>query len=647
MLRYGGGRTKPLSTRPDRRGDGMKRLRWLACVLVVGLVACDPPAREAPDTGPPTLPEEAPTVETSPVERFPHREAFFGDLHVHTSWSTDAFFYGNRVGPRDAWRFARGEAVRLPTGIVAQLAAPLDFAAITDHAEGFDRIGMCTDPDHAMYASQACEDTRNPRVDIDEFFARALERFVQWPRPRSRELCADLDACAAAARATWRRAQTAADEADRPGEFTALIGYEFTGLLPGGGMLHRNVLFRNGHVIEDAISANDVVNQSDFFQQLDTACEPPCEVLTIPHNTNFSWGLMFAGADRDGTDYTEADVERRLRIDRVVEVTQRKGSSECQLGVGAADEDCDLGIFFPPCTDDLQARCAHETSFVRDALLDGIALESKGDVNLFKFGMIGSTDTHQSDPGNTDASRHSRFAHAMETPKSAQELLDGAHPLAGPWRRFSEGGLAGVWAEANTREDLFDALRRREAFATSGSRLRIRFFGGDLPADLGARSDALGAAYASGVPMGGDLGAGDAPTFWAWAAQDPSAATLDRIQAIKGWVEGGEHHHRVWDVVCSAGRVPGEDGRCAPSPATVDTATCERYDDAGAAELEATFTDPAFQPDQHAFYYVRVMENPSCRWTTWFANGAGVPPPADVPLTVRNRGWSSPIWRAP
>ncbi|MDE0349282.1 MAG: DUF3604 domain-containing protein [Gammaproteobacteria bacterium] len=581
------------------------------------------------------------------MARFPHREAFFGDLHVHTSWSTDAFFYGNRVGPRDAWRFAQGEAVRLPTGIVAQLAVPLDFAAITDHAEGFDRIGMCTDPDHPKYGSRTCEDMRNPQVDIDEFFARALTRFVQWPRPRSAELCADLDACVAAARPTWRRTQAAADEFDRPGRFTALIGYEFTGLLPGGGMLHRNVLFRGAHVTQDAISANDVVNQADFFRQLDAACRPPCEVLTIPHNTNFSWGLMFADTDRDGSEYTEADLERRLRLDRLVEVTQRKGSSECQLGVGAADEDCNLGILFPPCAAEGQTGCAHETSFVRDALLDGIDRKSRGRINPFKLGMIGSTDTHQSDPGNTDARRHSRFAHAMETPESARELLAGAHPLAGPWRRFSEGGLAGVWAEANTRTDIFDALRRREAFATSGSRLRIRFFGGDLPADMGAREDALEIAYARGVAMGGDLEGGDPPTFWVRASQDPDAATLDRIQAVKGWVEAGEHRHRVWDVACAGGREPGEDGRCAPTPASVDTATCERRDDAGAAELDATFTDPAFQPDQHAFYYVRVMENPSCRWTTWFANGAGVPPPDDVPLTVRNRGWSSAIWREP
>ena len=623
----------------------MKRLLLLASMFAVGLFGCDPvPSQDAADGGPPALPGGAPTAEAPSVERFPHREALFGDLHVHTSWSTDAYFYGSRVGPRDAWRFARGEAVRLPVGIVAQLAAPLDFAAITDHAEGFDRIGMCTDPEHPMYGSPACENMRNPQQNIEEFFARAMSQAVQWPRPRNPQLCADLDACTAAARATWRRTQAVADEFDRPGKFTALIGYEFTGLLPGGGMLHRNVLFRNAYVTQDAISSVDVVNQADFFRQLDAACEPPCEVLTIPHNTNFSWGLMFARTDRDGSEYTQADLERRVRIDRVMEVTQRKGSSECQLGVGAADEECNLGIFFPLCTVEGQTGCAHETSFVRDALLDGIDLASQGRANPFKLGMIGSTDTHQSDPGNTDPRRHSRFAHAMESPESAREVLDGAHPLA-PWRRFSEGGLAGVWAEANTREDIFDALRRREAFATSGSRLRIRFFAGDLPADLGARRDALEIAYARGVPMGGDLEGGDAPTFWVWAAQDPAAATLDRIQAVKGWVEAGEHRHRVWDVVCSGGRVPGEDGRCAPTSASVDTASCERRDGAGAAELEATFADPAFQADQHAFYYVRVMENPSCRWTTWFANGAGVPPPDDVPLTVRNRGWSSPIWR--
>ena len=624
-----------------------KRRLWLAPMLAAGLFGCDPEqARDAADA-PPAVPDGSPTAAAPAIERFPHREAFFGDLHVHTSWSTDAFFYGNRVGPRDAWRFAQGDAVRLPTGIVAQLAVPLDFAAITDHAEGFDQIGICTDPEHPLYGSQACENTRNPKETLDAFFARVLSRAIEWPRPRSRALCADLDVCVAAARPMWRRTQAAADEFDRPGEFTALIGYEFTGLVTGAGMLHRNVLFRNAHVTEHAISAVDVVNQADFLRQLDAACQLPCEVLTIPHNTNYSWGLAFAPTDLDGSEYADADLERRAGIDRLAEVTQRKGSSECQIGVGAADEDCDLGIIFPPCAADGETRCVRETSLVRDALLDGIALKSQRRANPFKLGMIGSTDTHQSDPGNTDARRHSRFAHAMESPESAREVLAGTHPAAGPWRRLSEGGLAGVWAEANTREDIFDALWRREAFGTSGSRLRIRFFAGDLPADIGARDDALEMAYARGVPMGGDLDSAAPPTFWAWAAQDPAAATLDRIQVIKGWVEGDAHHHRLWDVVCSAGRVPGEDGRCPPSPATVDTATCDRHDDAGAAELEATFTDPAFQPDQHAFYYVRVMENPSCRWTTWFAHGAGVSPPDDVPLTVRNRGWSSPIWREP
>jgi hypothetical protein len=204
-----------------------------------------------------------------------------------------------------------------------------------------------------------------------------------------------------------------------------------------------------------------------------------------------------------------------------------------------------------------------------------------------------------------------------------------------------------VWAQSNTREDIFDALQRREAFATSGSRLRIRFFAGDLPEDMANRADAVSIAYARGVPMGSDLTTTTDPRFWVWAAQDPSRATLDRVQVVKGWIEDGEQQHRVWDVACSAGREAGEDGRCPPTPATVDAATCARHDESGAPELQATFTDPAFDAAQHAFYYVRVLENPTCRWTTWFANSAGIAPPPDLPVTVQLRGWSSPIWRQP
>jgi hypothetical protein len=219
--------------------------------------------------------------------------------------------------------------------------------------------------------------------------------------------------------------------------------------------------------------------------------------------------------------------------------------------------------------------------------------------------------------------------------------------VAGAIRRFSPGGLAGVWAKANTRAEIFDALQRRETFATSGSRLRIRFFAGDFPENIGAQEDSIALAYERGVPMGADLAATESPRFWVWAAQDPVEAPLDRIQIVKGWVSNGETQQRVWDVVCSNERVPGEDGKCPSTTAEVDLGTCERIGGRGAAELQATFSDPEFSADESAFYYARVLENPTCRWTTRLANSAGKDLPADLAATVQERGWSSPIWVGP
>jgi hypothetical protein len=261
--------------------------------------------------------------------------------------------------------------------------------------------------------------------------------------------------------------------------------------------------------------------------------------------------------------------------------------------------------------------------------------------------MIGSTDTHNSDPGYTGADLPSRVEALRGNAAAIRQSFEAEHVVVGPLRRVSIGGLAGVWAEENSREAIFDALQRRETFATSGSRMRIRFFAGRLPLDIAERSDQIEIAYRDGVPMGGSLSS-TGLTFWAWAAQDPNGAMLDRIQVIKGWIDrDGEKQQRVWDVACADGREPGDSGRCVKTKATVDITNCSVSSDSGAKELQAVFSDPDFSPAQEAFYYLRVMENPSCRWTTWLANSAGLEPPADVPATVAQRGWSSPIWSNP
>ncbi|HBZ49094.1 MAG TPA: hypothetical protein DEO43_02110, partial [Halieaceae bacterium] len=611
----------------------------LICV-VLWLTGCSDPDK-VPQTHISTPPVKAVTADaksvTAEVERFPLRTALFGDLHVHTSWSADAYAGGNRLGPNSAYRFAKGEKVELQTGIEAQLPVPLDFVALTDHAESFEILPCTMSPDSPEFDLQLCRDIRSGDLDQATMLKQAFDMAGVRPQPHQYDICGDDKRCRANAIAAWQRVQEVANAHDDPGRFTALIGYEFSSLLTEMGMLHRNVIFRGTDVIPHAISSMDVRTQKDFFAQLDAACEEPCEVLTIPHNTNFSWGLTFSRTDEEGAAYTSEDLERRARIERLFEVTQQKGNSECQISVGAADEDCNVGNIFPPCEGEDDRRCASEGSFLRNALLDGLALGTERGINPYKLGVIGSTDTHTSDPGNTRAGTPTLLKPAEGIGFAVDRVMGAKSPVMGPVIKLSPGGLAGVWAEANTRADIFDAMKRRETFATSGSRMRIRFFGGNLPEDVGARDNPVALAYKRGVPMGSDLTASSAPRFWVWAIQDPDGPPLDRIQIVKGWVENGEKRQRVRDVVCSNGRLPGASGKCRRTTADVNLKTCERTGKEGASELQVTFSDPDFSAEQSAFYYARVLENPSCRWTTRFANSADRDLPDDLPATVQER----------
>ena len=590
-----------------------------------------------------------PTVVTGsqPIETFANKTALYGDLHVHTSWSADAYAGGLRLGPNDAYRFARGEAVALRNGASTQLKVPLDFVAITDHAENFTTHLACTTPGLPEFETDQCRQVRSG-MDQESMLKIAFERGIARPALRDPVLCADESRCLDLAKSTWQRIQDTANSFNDPGRFTTLIGYEFSSLLSDFGMLHRNVIFRGTDVIPHAISSQDVKNQRELFARLEADCRAPCEVLTIPHNTNYSWGLTFSRTDEDGEDYTLVDLERRAKIDRLFEITQQKGNSECQFGVGLSDEDCNFGKIFPACEEGQETKCDKPASMYRDVMADGLRQEDTTGVNPNKMGIIGSTDTHESDPGNTRPDYPTRFASAAEWGFMTDRLLEMEHIVAGPIRNFNLGGLAGVWAESNTREDIFDALHRRETFGTTGSRLKIRFFAGDFPEgfpqDITEGDDPMAFAYAMGVPMGGDLPTSKPPTFWVWAAQDPNETSLDRVQMIKVWLQNGEAKQRVWDVACSGGRTPGPDGRCPKTSASVDTTTCEVNDTAGAADLQASFRDPDFNPEQSALYYVKVFENPVCRWTTRLANDAGTEPPQDLDAAVQHRGWSSPIW---
>ena len=522
----------------------MTRRIALAFATTFALFGCTDPD-VIPETHISTPPP--PQASAGDVERHQFKTALFGDLHVHTSWSADAYVGGNRLGPNTAYRFARGEQVELQNGLLAQLDTPLDFVALTDHAENFATHLPCTIGGGPEFDTEQCRAMRAGDLDQQAMLEQVFTTAGTRPAPRSALCDDDLDRCLATEKATWQRIQEAANAFDDPGTFTTLIGYEFSSLLENFGMLHRNVIFRGTDVTPHAISSNDVVNQADFFAQLDDACQAPCEVLTIPHNTNYSWGKAFSRTDEDGYVYTAADVERRARIDRLFEITQQKGNSECQIGVGMADEDCAFENTWPVCDDGQGTQCATDASFLRNALLTGLAMGDEGGQNPYKLGLIGSTDTHLSNPGDTARTIPAQFS-TMDFSFMVNRVLERNHVVAGPIRRLSTGGLAAVWAEANTRPDIFDALQRREAFATSGSRIQVRFFAGHYDENMGAHEDAVATAYANGVPMGSDMAKLNDPSFWVWASQDPNAPPLDRIQVIKGWLQNGEEMQSVRDV---------------------------------------------------------------------------------------------------
>jgi hypothetical protein len=600
----------------------------------------------------------------------PLKQAYFGELHLHTSYSLDSFIFGNPNDPDAAYRFAQGQKVTLYGGETKQLRHPLDFVAITDHSEFLGEVALCSTPGSAAYDTSACKGIRS--FDMMQFGKIAAS---VTDRKRREDICgADGAPCVAAIKGTWKKVQENAARYYQPGKFTTLIGYEYSINIPGAvfninakdarasvpGMLHRNVIFRTDHVPDTVFSAYEGTGE-ELQKWLELHCAEPCRVLTIPHNSNYSWGRFFwDGKNSDGSPWTKDILERRLRIEPLVEIFQIKGSSECQAGIGLADEECGFEAAVPPCPPGEVDRCASADSFVRDAVVHGLAVDQKWGLNPFKYGFIGATDNHNGSPGSTEENDFKgHLGQQDNTPEKRLGVTpgqaganDGHGESGGAYLRFNPGGLAGVWAEKNTREAVWDALARRETFGTSGTRIRVRFFGGfDYPTDLHKSPDLVKIGYAKGVPMGGDLKpapGGRPPRFVVWATRDPDSAPLQKIQIVKGWVEDGKNSVKIYDVACSDGLKPDpKTGLCPDNGATVDLSNCRVGEGKGAGELAATWADPAFDPKIRAVYYVRVLEDPVCRWSTYDALRLKVTLPKGVPPTIKERAWTSPIWYTP
>jgi len=457
-------------------------------------------------------------------------------------------------------------------------------------------------------------------------------------------------------RSAWQEIIEATERHDDPGNFTAFIGYEYTSSGPEFQNLHRNVIFRGSAVPATPFSRFDSLNPEDLWAWMDARRNEGMEAVAIPHNANGSDGWMFQTTNFAGDPIDAAYAEIRMRNEPIVENTQVKGTSDTHPLLSPNDEWADFEIMPIRVASDLPSQ--PNGSYVREAYLNGLLMEEEQSINPYKFGVIGSSDTHNaagsfeednywSKTGMTDIEPYQRGSVPLpNSPPDDPEYAGGASQYWGA------SGLAGVWAESNTRDDIFDAFRRKETFSTSGPHIPVRFFGGfGLGENLAREPDAVARAYEQGVPMGSDLAAapqGQAPRFFVWAARDADSVPLQRLQIIKGWIEDGEAREAVFDVACSDGlSVDPDTHRCPDNGATVDLATCDVSADKGAPELRTVWQDPTFDPAERAFYYVRVLENPKCRWSTWDAIRAGVEPREDMHATIQDRAWSSPIWYSP
>jgi hypothetical protein len=597
-------------------------------------------------------PEPTPTARAAGAGEYnPLRNAYFGDLHVHTGYSLDAFLFAPRGTPDDAYRFARGEAIEHAAGHTLQLqSGPLDFQAVTDHAELLGILPAMADPSTEISKHPLAEKLTGATTleEVSDAFQILLG--LAGPGQEPDPDLADPDII----RSAWREIIEAAERHYEPGEFTTLIGFEYSSL-PDFQNLHRNVIYRGTAAPESPFSSLDSQNPEDLWAWMDQNRAAGMEALAIPHNSNGSNGQMFRLATFDGDPLDAAYADTRMRNEPIVEMSQVKGTSEVHPMLSPNDEWADFEIY--PLRIASSLTSDPPGGYVREAYLNGLVMEEEQGFNPFRFGMIGSTDTHNSAGTPEESNFHGKVGISDGTPERRGTVPLSTPPEGGgvyadnSYKWWGASGLAGVWAEQNSREAIFDAMRRKETFATSGPRIRIRFFAGyEFDDGLISDPDMIAKAYDSGVPMGADLiGEGDrAPRFLVWATRDPNSAPLQRLQIIKGWVEDGQAQEQVFDVACSDGLEPDPSShRCPDNGARVDLSDCGISQDLGAAELQTVWSDPLFDAGQRAFYYVRVLENPSCRWSSWDALRAGVEPREDLPSTIQDRAWSSPIWFVP
>jgi hypothetical protein len=608
------------------------------------LSGCDkkePPAASAPPAA--TAASTAPAASLPPPN--PENNVYFGAVHVHTGWSFDAFTNGSKTTPSDAYAWAQGKPITGSGGPELQLKTPLDFYMVSDHAEFMGVFNQMANPDSPLSKTELAKGVTSPDANVRiQTFAGILRDMSAGKRdPQLTD--------PALARSVWAQIVKAADDNYVPGKFTTFAGFEWTSN-PQQRNLHRVVVFRDTAKLPDLVlSALDSDDPEVLWKWMGDQRAKGSTLFAIPHNGNASDGRMFELVKFDGKPIDAAYNKTRAENEPLYEITQIKGTSETEPSLSPTDEFAGFELWDYTLSADFQRPTHRKGSFARQALLDGLSQAAAGAGNPFKVGFIGDTDTHNAAASHEEFNYTGKFAFE----NNAKERLTGVPGQpAGQIQQiqeFSSGGLNGVWAAQNTREAIWDAMQRKETFATSGPMMKVRFFGGfDLAVDDVKKPDFVKLAYAKGVPMGGDLkpGAGKAPTFLVMALKDPKSGNLDRIQIVKGWLDAaGKQQQKIYDVAWSGDRKIGADGKVPAVGNTVDLKTATYTDAIGAAQLATGWTDPDFKPGERAFYYARVLEVPTPRWNTYDAVREKMAPLTKVPATIQERAWSSPIWYTP
>ncbi len=575
--------------------------------------------------------------------------AYFGDTHVHTGWSADAGLDGAILTPEDAFRFARGDTVKSNTGQDAKLSKPLDWMVITDHSDGMGTISEITGRNPEMMADPVIKDLADALSSGDPERAHKAVRSVIDMQSNGRlpKLLMDPKWMVSA----WKKTIAIADKYNDPGKFTALIGYEWTVNAGGGDNLHRNIIYR-----DDASFAGQMLPLTTF-QTMDPEklwewmakyqAKTGGRMIAIPHNGNLSNGRMFEETTFTGGPMSKAYAEARQTWEPLMEVTQIKGQSESHPSLSPTDEFADWDRWDRGNLNGVPKKPGQiRTEYWRQGLQSGLRLDSKLGANPFKYGANGATDTHTGLATADENNFFGKFKNLEPGPNRWQPTVTGT--MKG-WEQAAAGRM-GVWATANTRAALFDAMARRETFATTGPRMSVRFFGGYDFADADTR-DLVRAGYTRGVPMGGDLKAaraGKAASFLIAATKDPDGANLDRVQVVKGWLGAdGKTHEKIYEVKWAGNRVPGANGKLPPVGNTVDVKAATYSNSIGASELITAWTDPDFDASQRAVYYVRVLEIPTPRWTAFDVLRFKSQMPPEVPMILQERAFSSPIWYSP